>query len=431
MERISPDVLGQQKEVELQKFEFRSLGNSRFYTNDVFTVALNDEGGYEFFETYDKYIPEDTVRAIFQDKYRGEYPGFVIIGSERTHIDVPGHVSGSYRSVMENFGTPLTKEEINNIANQPIEQQLLHAGFVDKQRGVFELHLEDEGKTLDVTAVVVDGKLQKLLKPTRRSVREKVTPETHIVGIGEWEDNGPHATFMKDKADVFPAITLSNAQMDFQLIARYGIEIANGSQHVHRELTPDEVGVKPLQEVVDGSGFVIGGRNTTDKIVSLNVINSLSIQQLEALMRPGVYGGGRRDSHGISDAGFLGEDESLLQVMAMDNNFVLSRGLTHQQIASPLLYAMNFYEKGFGNSFLFNNVEYKIDATSYRGSQESPFYDGTYSDTNFWVTNTQTGKTIGFSGLIPEMIQRYGFYEGRGTSYRLEPQDIIELFALA
>jgi len=26
------------------------------------------------------------------------------------------------------------------------------------------------------------------------------------------------------------------------------------------------------------------------------------------------------------------------------------------------------------------------------------------------------------------MIERYGFYEGKGTSYRVEPKQVVELF---
>jgi hypothetical protein len=33
-----------------------------------------------------------------------------------------------------------------------------------------------------------------------------------------------------------------------------------------------------------------------------------------------------------------------------------------------------------------------------------------------------------YSLLVPEMIVRYGFYEGKGTPYRVDPRDVLEVF---
>ena len=37
------------------------------------------------------------------------------------------------------------------------------------------------------------------------------------------------------------------------------------------------------------------------------------------------------------------------------------------------------------------------------------------------------GKTLKFSPLVPMMVERYGFYEGHGTSYRVDPRDIVKV----
>ena len=44
------------------------------------------------------------------------------------------------------------------------------------------------------------------------------------------------------------------------------------------------------------------------------------------------------------------------------------------------------------------------------------------------VENLDNGKKINYSCLVPFMIERYGFYEGKGTPYRVEPRDVIEVF---
>jgi hypothetical protein len=63
-----------------------------------------------------------------------------------------------------------------------------------------------------------------------------------------------------------------------------------------------------------------------------------------------------------------------------------------------------------------------------RGIQPSPFKDGTESGSCATVRNLDNGKTLTYGLLLPYMIERYGFYEGKGTSYRLEPHDVVEVF---
>ena len=40
------------------------------------------------------------------------------------------------------------------------------------------------------------------------------------------------------------------------------------------------------------------------------------------------------------------------------------------------------------------------------------------------------GKELKYSLLVPHMIERYGFYEGKGTPYRVEPKAIIDFLDL-
>jgi hypothetical protein len=63
----------------------------------------------------------------------------------------------------------------------------------------------------------------------------------------------------------------------------------------------------------------------------------------------------------------------------------------------------------------------------WRGPQESPFKDGTQTNTDHVLVNLKTGARIKYSGLLPTMIDRYGFYEGEKTNYRLDPKDIAKV----
>ena len=44
------------------------------------------------------------------------------------------------------------------------------------------------------------------------------------------------------------------------------------------------------------------------------------------------------------------------------------------------------------------------------------------------VENLTVTKKLKFSLLVPRMIEPYGFYEGKGTPYRVEPADVVEMF---
>src|SRR6478609_5404168 len=93
-----------------------------------------------------------------------------------------------------------------------------------------------------------------------------------------------------------------------------------------------DLGVKPVVPRTDPkTGFVVGGKNSTSVIRTLAEINGRPIAELERDMRPGA------DAVEGSDAGFLGADEGLREVMASDNQFVVDeRKLTHQELAIHL-----------------------------------------------------------------------------------------------
>ncbi|MGH7139050.1 MAG: hypothetical protein ACREHD_25165 [Pirellulales bacterium] len=70
----------------------------------------------------------------------------------------------------------------------------------------------------------------------------------------------------------------------------------------------------------------------------------------------------------------------------------------------------------------------KVTLLFTRGSQRSPFNDGTESGTEAIVENLDSGRQLKFGLLVPYMIERYGFYEGRRTPYRVEPRDVLATF---
>lgn len=198
-------------------------------------------------------------------------------------------------------------------------------------------------------------------------------------------------------------------------------DMVTGSAKQVREipsgLTPDQ-----RYTETESSGFHIGAVNSNEVIDRMTTLTAKPIEEIEWDARPG----------GLSSDGFLGEGERFKERLKTDNNFVRSRGFTHQQLAEPLFAVMNILDRIAAtrfNDFTYRGHHYGARYESYRGFQESLFNDNLQTDRDFTVTNLETGKKLSFSPLVPYYIARYGFYEGN-TPYRVEPAAIIDTFQL-
>lgn len=199
----------------------------------------------------------------------------------------------------------------------------------------------------------------------------------------------------------------------------------------------------------DSSGFSIGGVNETSLITKLTHLNGQPMRRIEFRMRPDHRGMYDRSislfNYYGSTEGFLDETERLIHVLERDNDFVLSRGLTHQKLAEPLFYIMNlFMQKDvLGNPeyslvsngnlcqlpFILNGEKYLATISAWPMVQHSPFFDQMTSSVDINVLNLCRMQRVSFSGMAALTIQRYGFYEGN-TRYRVEPENVIKTFGL-
>lgn len=190
----------------------------------------------------------------------------------------------------------------------------------------------------------------------------------------------------------------------------------------YSDLKPQDMGVVPVAPQTDPkTGFVIAGKNPTQALGNLTEIAGIPIAQLEKDMRPGQ----------LSGLGFLGKDERLLDILTEDNRFVVDqKGLTHQQLALPLhLLGMVTIKQAQKApiEFRYQGRHLKAKAVCFRGIVLSPFRDGTKTNCEITLWNLDNGKRLTYSLLVPHLIERYGFYEGKGTPYRVDPRNILEV----
>jgi hypothetical protein len=204
-----------------------------------------------------------------------------------------------------------------------------------------------------------------------------------------------------------------------------GVGVARASETSPRPEAPEDfthvdpatLGVELVSPRKDPvTGFLVGGKNSTDSIKRLAEINGRKIADLERDMRPGAE----------SFKGFLGEKESLLDVMAADNKLVVDEWKrTHQELARHMRLLAAIGSKIGRKEFLYHGKRFRVELVMFRGEQPSPFHDGTKTSSDAIVRNLDSGKEIRYSLLVPDMVERYGFYEGQGTEYRVDPRKLL------
>ena len=122
------------------------------------------------------------------------------------------------------------------------------------------------------------------------------------------------------------------------------------------------------------------GLHSGDELARLVTVTGRSLAEIADLGRPG----------GLSQFGFLAEDEDVRSVLEGDNRLVAALDLTHPQLARPLFHVWNVVDAdataGRWNMarhrwdrcrFLsYNGREVQVEAHDTKGVQESIFDDG-------------------------------------------------------
>ena len=384
----------------LENIGFKRVGKSDLLTQGEFVVRV-EGGGQELMVDYDEGMDWRLVVGIKQGR---SYGGFSLITLSNQGSAIERTVNGSGGGVRDGV---ISASDFRNIS---IEDQLIKSGFQrdGNEPSVFSITLPDEGN-IKIYAIAESGVLQKVIKPIRKRTLELAGEKFEIT------DYKRSRGFLDKQISV---VTLKSNRVQYDVSSEYGGSVIEESVKTLRTINADDLGLSRIPEKIDSSGFVIGGKNSTRLIRNIGSLNDQSIADLEKRLKPG------RDSM----AGFMGASESFLDVLSNDNDFVLGENFTHQDLAEPLLFAREFSLKGLGRDFEYKGKKYKVETTSYRGMQFSPFNDHTSTNIDMNITNIESGENLSCSGLLPDMIARYGFYEGKGTSYRLEPSKIIDMF---
>ncbi|MFP4563185.1 MAG: hypothetical protein ACLFRY_07715 [Spirochaetia bacterium] len=145
------------------------------------------------------------------------------------------------------------------------------------------------------------------------------------------------------------------------------------------------------------------------------------MRRVQENMRPGA----------ITLDGFLGNDpRNLGDILIEDDAEVKRMGLTHEEIASRMNVLREAGEEGLGE-FITVPPNFEVRVDSVRGKLPCPFeHPGLFPKTNITVRNTRLGREITYTDLQIHLIEAHGFYEGKGSRYRIDPEELVEVLEI-
>lgn len=130
--------------------------------------------------------------------------------------------------------------------------------------------------------------------------------------------------------------------------------------------------------------------------------------------------------------GFLGTDgRKLIDILIADDAEVKRLDLDHQRIAAVMRSMRDAGSRGLGELTAVP-PHFEVRVESVRGKLPCPFeHPGLIAKTNILVRNLESGREITYTDLHIHLIEAHGFYEGKGSPYRLEPTELVEILEVS
>ncbi len=121
--------------------------------------------------------------------------------------------------------------------------------------------------------------------------------------------------------------------------------------------------------------------------------------------------------------GFLGNDKrNFRDIIAEDMKIVNTFERSLEEIAIRMQYLMEKSFLSYDSSIIVDKY-YEVEYTSYRGVLLSPFPKaGRFGKATIKVTNLKNQKSVVWTPLHVHFIRDYGFFEGKGSKFRIEPE---------
>jgi hypothetical protein len=121
--------------------------------------------------------------------------------------------------------------------------------------------------------------------------------------------------------------------------------------------------------------------------------------------------------------GFLGSDKrNFRDIIAEDMKIVNTFDRSLHEIADRMQYLMEKSFLSYDGSIVVDK-DYEVEYKSYRGVLLSPFpRAGRFGKATIKVTNMKNNMSVVWTPLHVHFIRDYGFFEGKGSRFRIEPE---------
>lgn len=129
--------------------------------------------------------------------------------------------------------------------------------------------------------------------------------------------------------------------------------------------------------------------------------------------------------------GFLGyERRKLVEILTEDQGTVNSLGLSHEVIARRLREITAKARSGWGDPMVVEG-RFEVEVHEARGRIPCPWgHPGLYPKTHVKLEKIETGETLVWSDLAIHLVEEHGFYQGRGSPYRLDPREVRRILEI-
>ncbi len=129
----------------------------------------------------------------------------------------------------------------------------------------------------------------------------------------------------------------------------------------------------------------------------------------------------------LVSGGFMGNDVRTFQeIIAADLEILSIRGYTLEQIAERMRELTVLATPYMG--IPAERGALKITVEDFPGILVCPWpHPGRFAKRITTVENTELNRSIRWSDLNIHLIEEHGFFEGKGSKFRLEPGDLIDI----
>ncbi|HOH47492.1 MAG TPA: hypothetical protein PLX59_06585, partial [Candidatus Cloacimonadota bacterium] len=141
-------------------------------------------------------------------------------------------------------------------------------------------------------------------------------------------------------------------------------------------------------------------------------------KRIEHRLQPGV----------LTLSGFMGTDKRYWQeIVAADEAKLEELGITAEEIADRMQYFTDQSWDLFDRELELEG-KFSVETEVVRGKLPCPFsHAGIYRKAFTILTRIDTGESLRWSSLNLHLIRDHHFFEGIGSPFRLNPEDLVRI----